>query len=36
VAAWLREGNPNLEEIDKRVDAAVTRPGPHVFAQVRQ
>ena len=36
VAAWLRQGNPSVEEIDKRVDAAVTRPGPHVFAQVRQ
>jgi len=36
VVAWLRQGDPSLEEIEQRVDAAVKRPGPHVFAQVRQ
>ena len=36
VVDWLRQGNPGLEEIEKRVDAATKRPGPHLFAQVRQ
>jgi len=36
VVDWLQQGDPSLEEIEKRVDAAVKRPGPHVFAQVRQ
>jgi hypothetical protein len=35
VLEWVRRTNPNLEEIDKRVDAAVKKPGPHVFAQGR-
>ena len=33
VADWIRQANPGLEEIDARVDAAVKKPGPHVFAQ---
>jgi hypothetical protein len=33
VVEWIRQVNPALEEIDARVDAAVKRPGPHVFAQ---
>jgi hypothetical protein len=36
VADWLQQTDPSLEEIEKRVDTAVKRPGPHVFAQVRQ
>jgi hypothetical protein len=36
IAAWLQQSFPRLEEIDKRVDAALKRPGPHLFAQVRQ
>jgi hypothetical protein len=36
IAAWLQRSFPRLEEIDQRVDAALQRPGPHLFAQVRQ
>jgi len=35
VVEWIRQTNPALEEIDTRIDAAVKRPGPHVFAQGR-
>jgi hypothetical protein len=33
VVEWIRQVNPALEEIDNRVDAALKKPGPHVFAQ---
>jgi hypothetical protein len=36
VVDWVKQANPPLREIDERVDAAVKRPGPHVFAQGRQ
>jgi hypothetical protein len=36
IAAWLQRSFPRLEEIEQRVDAALKRPGPHLFAQVRQ
>lgn len=36
VVDWLRGTDPSLEEIEQRVDAVTTRPGPHLFAQVRQ
>jgi hypothetical protein len=36
VIEWLRESDPDLEEIERRVDAATPRPGPHLFVQVRQ
>jgi hypothetical protein len=36
VAQWLQHSDPSLEEIEKRVDVALKRPGPHLFAQVRQ
>ena len=35
VVEWLKQGNPSLEEIEQRVDAATPRPGPHLFAQLR-
>ena len=35
VIEWIRRANPGLEDIDARLDAAVKRPGPHVFAQTR-
>jgi hypothetical protein len=35
VIEWLREADPDLEEIEHRVDAATPRPGPHLFVQVR-
>ncbi len=36
VVEWLRESDPGLEEIERRVDAVTPRPGPHLFVQVRQ
>jgi hypothetical protein len=33
VLEWVRQANPGLEEIDKRVDGTLKKPGPHVFAQ---
>ena len=36
VVEWIRQTSPTLEQIDKRVDAAVRKPGPHVFAQGHQ
>jgi len=35
VIEWVRQANPALEEIDARLDTALKRPGPHVFAQTR-
>lgn len=31
----LNEGNPSLDEIDRAIEAAVPKPGPHLFAQLR-
>jgi hypothetical protein len=31
VIDWLRTANPSLEQIEQRVDAAIRRPGPHLF-----
>ena len=36
VVDWLRETDPSLAEIERRVDAVTPRPGPHLFVQVRQ
>jgi hypothetical protein len=36
IAAWLQTADPTAAEIEQRVDAALKRPGPHLFAQVRQ
>jgi hypothetical protein len=36
VAEWLQRTDPTLEEIEGRVDAALERPGPHLFTQLRQ
>jgi len=35
VMEWIKQTNPALEDIDARLDAALKRPGPHVFAQTR-
>jgi hypothetical protein len=32
---WIRQANPSLEEIEKHVNAAIKKPGPHLFAQGR-
>jgi len=36
VVDWLRNTDPSLAEIERRVDAVIPRPGPHLFVQVRQ
>jgi hypothetical protein len=36
VAEWLQRSDPGLEQIEHRVDAALQRPGPHLFTQLRQ
>lgn len=36
IADWLQQSFPTLDEIEQRVDARLKRPGPHLFAQVRQ
>jgi hypothetical protein len=36
IAEWLQRTDPTLEQIDERVDAALKRPGPHLFTQLRQ
>jgi Protein of unknown function (DUF1353) len=36
VLDWLRQTDPSLEDLERRVDAVTPRPGPHLFVQVRQ
>ena len=33
VLQWIAQSGPTLDEIDARLDAAIRKPGPHVFAQ---
>jgi len=33
VADWIRQVNPRLDQIDRRVDMTVMKPGPHIFGQ---
>ena len=33
VARWIRQTNPRLEQIDRKLDATIMKPGPHIFAQ---
>ncbi len=33
VLQWIEQHSPTLDEIDARLDAAIRRPGPHLFAQ---
>ncbi len=33
VLQWIAQHGPTLDEIDARLDAAIRRPGPHLFAQ---
>jgi len=35
VRVWVRQTNPSLDDIDRRLDAVLKRPGPHIFAQLR-
>jgi hypothetical protein len=36
LADWLPQADPTLAEIEQAVDTALKRPGPHLFAQIRQ
>jgi hypothetical protein len=36
VADWLQKSDPTLEQIEQQVDAALKRPGPHLFTQLRR
>jgi len=33
VVQWIRQTNPRLEQIDRKLDAAIMKPGPHIFVQ---
>jgi hypothetical protein len=33
VLQWIAQTAPTLDAIDARLDAAIKKPGPHVFAQ---
>jgi hypothetical protein len=33
VVEWIRQVNPGLDQIDRRVDATLRKPGPHIFGQ---
>lgn len=33
VLQWIAQSDPDLDAIDQRVDQAVNKPGPHLFAQ---
>jgi hypothetical protein len=33
VLEWIAQTGPTLDEIDARLDTAIRKPGPHVFAQ---
>ena len=33
LVAWINEADPGLEDIERKVDGAIRKPGPHFFAQ---
>jgi len=33
VSQWIRRNDPDLDRIDRRLDEAITKPGPHIFSQ---
>lgn len=33
VLEWIAQAGPTLDQIDQRMDAAIHKPGPHLFAQ---
>jgi len=35
LVSWVREGDPSLDEIERRVDETLLHRGPHIFAYVR-
>ena len=35
LVAWINEADPGLEDIERKVDSSIRKPGPHFFAQGR-
>jgi hypothetical protein len=35
LVSWVREGDPSLDEIERRVEETLLHRGPHIFAYVR-
>ena len=35
LVSWVRDNDPSLDEIDKRVSGVILHPGPHIFGFVR-
>lgn len=35
LVSWVRQTNPSIEQIERRVDETLLHPGPHIFAYVR-
>jgi len=35
LVSWVRDNNPSMDEIDKRVSDVILHPGPHIFGYVR-
>lgn len=35
LVSWVREGDPSLDEIERRVDETLLHRGPHIFGYVR-
>ena len=33
LVAWIQETDPGLEDIERKVDNSIRKPGPHFFAQ---
>ncbi|HZP94514.1 MAG TPA: DUF1353 domain-containing protein [Burkholderiales bacterium] len=33
VLEWIAHAGPTLDQVDQRMDAAIRKPGPHLFAQ---
>jgi hypothetical protein len=33
IVDWIRQTNPGLDQIDRRLDATLRKPGPHIFVQ---
>jgi hypothetical protein len=33
IIEWIRQAQPDLPQIDERLDAMIKKPGPHIFVQ---
>ena len=36
LASWVRQEDPSLEDIEKRISDVILHPGPHIFGYVRE